>query len=147
MSTSFKRQLLLGLLVLAIALIGMIVQRQWQATDSTKNRNYLYQQLLERSGQLNRDLPKLLDRQTRFERAEVVHYGMRFIYSLVGIDKYSHDEANIKQQLEPAMLRQYCQHDSLAFYREHADFLEIRYLDQNDQSLFTLRFVPTDCSG
>ena len=62
MFTSFKRQLLLGLLVLAIALIGMIVQRQWQATDSTKNRNYLYQQLLERSGQLNRDLPKLLDR-------------------------------------------------------------------------------------
>lgn len=145
MTNSFKRQLLIGLCVLIVGLMGIAIYAQWSGADSTKNRNQLYQALLEQSGKLNRDLPKLLDTQTRFERAEVSQYGMRFIYSLVGVDRYQHDIDNVRGQIEPAMLRAFCTHDSLRFYRERADFLEIRYLDRNEAKLFEIRFAATDC--
>lgn len=145
MTKGFKRQLIAAFSVLVVGLLIIIGYRNIGLDSSTKNRNELYQQLLERSGQLNRDLPKLLDTQTRFERAEVVDYGMRFIYTLVGVDKYRHDEDAIKAQLQGAMQHAFCSADSLAFYRERADFLVIRYLDQNEATLFELRFVAADC--
>lgn len=147
MTKGFKRQLIAAFCVLLVGLLIIALYRNFGLEGSTKNRNQLYQQLLERSGQLNRDLPKLLDTQTRFERAEVVDYGMRFIYTLVGVDKYRHDEDAIKAQLQGAMQQAFCSADSLAFYREHADFLVIRYLDQNEATLFELRFVAADCSA
>lgn len=145
MTSSFKRQLAIGFIT---ALLGTLIIGywfDWGSSGSVKNRNHLYQQLLERSGQLNRDLPKLLDTQTRFERAEVIDYGMRFIYRLVGANRYQHDVSSIQEQIEPEMLRQFCQHEALKFYREQADFLVIRYLDQNEAQLFELRFTRQDC--
>lgn len=145
MTSAFKRQLLLGLSVLVLGIFSIWLFNSGHLGTGAKNRNQLYQELLERSGKLNRDLPKLLDRQTRFERAEVLDYGMRFIYTLVGVDKYQHDESSIRAQLEPAMRQAFCQADSLAFYRTEAEFLVIRYLDQNEATLFELRFTANDC--
>jgi hypothetical protein len=145
MTISTKRQLLIGFSAVIVVSIAIIIAVQWGAVGSTKNRNHLYQELLERSGQLNRDLPKLLDRQTRFEQAEVSNYGMRFVYSLVGVDRYQHDVESVREQLEPAMRSAFCSSDSLRYYRENADFLEIRYLDRNEAKLFELRFTADDC--
>lgn len=145
MTISTKRQLLIGLAAVLVVSIVIGITLQWSDTGSVKNRNHLYQELLERSGQLNRDLPKLLDRQTRFERAEVSNYGMRFVYSLVGVDRYQHDVESVREQLEPAMRSAFCSSDSLRYYRENADFLEIRYLDRNEAKLFELRFIADDC--
>ncbi len=147
MTNRFKRQLLLGVGVLLLGCVMILLYRQLATSSTIKNRNDLYQQLLERSGKLNRDLPKLLDRQTRFERAEVVNYGMRFIYSLVDVNKYQHNIEDIRQQLQPAMLRQYCASESLKFYREQADFLVIRYLDRDETLLFELRFTADQCTS
>ena len=147
MTNTFKRQLTVAIGVLVTGLLIIWAYGSLGLQSDTKNRNQLYQQLLERSGKLNRDLPKLLDSQTRFERAEVLNYGMRFIYTLVGVDKYQHDENAIKAQLQPAMRDAFCSADSLAFYREEADFLVIRYLDQNEATLFELRFESADCQS
>lgn len=145
MTNAFKRQLTVAVAVLVTGLLLIWAYSSLGLQSDAKNRNQLYQQLLERSGKLNRDLPKLLDSQTRFERAEVLNYGMRFIYTLVGVDKYQHDEDKIRAQLQPAMLEAFCNIDSLAFDREEADFLVIRYLDQNEATLFELRFELADC--
>jgi len=145
MTSAFKRQLIVALAVLAIGSISFILFAANQADDSTKNRNRLYQNLIERSGILNRDLPKLLDSQTRFERAEVMNYGMRFVYTLVAVNRYQHDVEQLREQLQPSMLKAYCSADSLRFYRERAEFLVIRYLDQNDALLFELRFEAQNC--
>ena len=146
MTNRFKRQLLVGFSVLFTGVVGIVLFAQFGQTNVTKNRNDLYQELLERSGKLNRDLPKLLDRQTRFERAEVMNYGMRFIYSLVGVDKYQHNIEDIRQQLESAMLRQFCESEALNYYREEAEFLIIRYLDRSEALLFELRFTADQCA-
>lgn len=145
MTNRFKRQLLIGFSVLFTGVAGIVLFSQIAQTNTTKNRNDLYQELLERSGKLNRDLPKLLDRQTRFERAEVINYGMRFVYSLVGVDKYQHNVEDIRQQLQPAMLQQFCQSEALKYYREQAEFLLIRYLDRSEALLFELRFTTDQC--
>lgn len=145
MTNRFKRQLLIGFSVLFTGVAGIVLFSQIAQTNTTKNRNDLYQELLERSGKLNRDLPKLLDRQTRFERAEVINYGMRFVYSLVGVDKYQHNVEDIRQQLQPAMLQQFCQSETLKYYREQAEFLIIRYLDRSEALLFELRFTTDQC--
>ncbi len=145
MTNSFKRQLLLAFIVLTSGVLLVWAYSQWDQSQSTKNRNNLYVELLERSGQLNRDLPKLLDEGTRFERAEVVNYGMRFIYKLVRVNRHRHHVEDIQSQLEASMLRHYCQHDSLAYYRNQADFVEFQYLDMNEAKLFVLRFEPADC--
>lgn len=147
MTNGFKRQLIWAIGVLLIGIIAIWGYHSMGQSNSAKNRNQLYQELLERSGKLNRDLPKLLDTQTRFERAEVVNYGMRFIYTLVGVDKYQHDEDEIRQQLYTPMLQAYCTSESLAFYRDAAEALTIRYLDQNEATLFELRFVADDCQN
>ncbi len=129
-------------------MIGLIAIWWWQniaQSDSSRNRNAQYTELLELSGQLNRDLPRLLDTQTRFERAEVVNYGMRFYYTLVGVDRFTHDEDAIAQQVEPQLRTAYCNDDKLEFYRERADFIEFQYLDQNDLKIFHFRFSPADC--
>ncbi|PHR66865.1 MAG: hypothetical protein COA51_00190 [Idiomarina sp.] len=146
MTNRFKRQILLSLGVLALGLLAIVVYSQLVKSNTTKNRNDLYQELLERSGKLNRDLPRLLDKQTRFERAEVVNYGMRFIYSLVDVDKYQHNVDEIRQQIEPAMQQQYCASEMLTYYREHAEFLLIRYLDRSEALLFELRFTGDQCA-
>lgn len=147
MAQTFKSQLFIALTVLVMGTIGIVAYTHNNDNDSSKNRNRLYQDLLERSGILNRDLPKLLDNQTRFERAEVINYGMRFVYTLVAVDRYQHNSEQLREQLQPAMLRAYCSADSLRFYRERAEFLTIRYLDQNDALLFELRFEAEDCAG
>lgn len=80
MSVTFK-SLVVAILVL---IIGILASWLWHSTtqqDSSRQRNKLYQELLELSGKLNRDLPRLLDQQTRFDRAEVAGYGMRFYYA------------------------------------------------------------------
>lgn len=146
MTNRLKRHLLVGFSVLFTGVVGIVLFTQFGQTNVTKNRNDLYQELLERSGKLNRDLPKLLDRQTRFERAEVMNYGMRFIYSLVGVDKYQHDVDDIRQQLEPAMLQEFCESEVLKYYREQAEFLIIRYLDRSEALLFELRFTADQCA-
>ncbi|MDN7123762.1 hypothetical protein [Pseudidiomarina terrestris] len=145
MSATFKKSFIAGVVVL---MLGSLASWLWHTntqTDSSRQRNALYQDLLELSGKLNRDLPRLLDQQTRFDRAEVVNYGMRFYYTLIRIDRFVHDEEDIERQVRPNMLREYCQGEALAFYRENADFIEFRYLDQNELTLFTLRFTPEDC--
>lgn len=145
MTKSGRKRLTTAVSALVIGLLLIWLFQQWQQGSAVKNRNQLYQELLERSGKLNRDLPKLLDKQTRFERAEVANYGMRFIYSLIAVDKYGNDIDSIRDQLEGPMQRHYCTSDALAFYRKHADFAEFRYLDQSDNFLFNLRFTPADC--
>ncbi|MDX1705480.1 hypothetical protein [Pseudidiomarina sp.] len=145
MRISAKKRLITAVTALVIGLLLIWLFQLWQQGSAVKNRNQLYQELLERSGVLNRDLPKLLDEHTRFERAEVANYGMRFVYSLIGIDKYRNDVAGIQAQVEGPMQHHFCNSESLAFYRNHADFVEFRYLDMNDASLFTLRFTPADC--
>lgn len=147
MSTDFKYQIKVGLIVLAVGVAIIVGWQYLGKTSQVKERNQLYQELIQFSGQLNRDLPKLLDRQTRFERAEVVNYGMRFIYTMVQVDRFQQDVENLQAQIEPQMLQQYCQGESLAFYREYADFIEFRYLDKNELVLFSLRFKPNDCKG
>lgn len=145
MSFDFRKSLLAGVGVLVL---GCSVIWWWQSdtgTLSSRERNAQYTELLELSGQLNRDLPRLLDRQTRFERAEVVNYGMRFYYSLVGVDRFVHDEEDLAQQIEPQLRGAYCNDENLAFYRERADFIEFQYLDQNELKLFHFRFSPADC--
>ncbi|KFZ29794.1 hypothetical protein IDAT_01480 [Pseudidiomarina atlantica] len=144
MSKSFRLSLILAAVVVLLAVLVFNLLQQSDRTSSSA-RNQLYTDLLERSGIMNRDLPRLLDEQTRFERAEVVNYGMRFIYTLVRVDRFVHDEDAIEAEIYPQMLREYCQGEALAFYRERADFVEFRYLDQNELGLFTLRFEPNDC--
>lgn len=144
MSKSFRLSLILAAVVVLLAVLVFNLLQQSDRTSSSA-RNQLYTDLLERSGIMNRDLPRLLDEQTRFERAEVVNYGMRFIYTLVRVDRFVHDEDAIEAGIYPQMLREYCQGEALAFYRERADFVEFRYLDQNELGLFTLRFEPNDC--
>ncbi|MGQ4275832.1 hypothetical protein ACQ5ES_02070 [Pseudidiomarina sp. E22-M8] len=145
MSVTFKKSLVAAFVVL---IIGSLASWLWHSAaqkNSSKQRNALYQELLELSGKLNRDLPRLLDKQTRFDRAEVVNYGMRFYYTLIRVDRFVHDENDFEQQVKPAMLHEYCTGEALKFYREEADFVEFRYLDQNELNLFTLRFTPEDC--
>lgn len=144
MSKSFRLSLIFAAVVALLAVLGVSLLQEPDRTSSSA-RNQLYTDLLERSGIMNRDLPRLLDEQTRFERAEVVNYGMRFIYTLVRVDRFVHDEDAIEAEIYPQMLREYCQGEALAFYRERADFVEFRYLDQNELGLFTLRFEPNDC--
>ena len=144
MSNNFRISLILGMVVLGASLLGLWLFKE-PDKNSSSARNQLYTDLLERSGIMNRDLPRLLDEQTRFERAEVANYGMRFIYTLISIDRFVHDEAAIEAEIYPHMLREYCQGEALAFYRQRADFVEFRYLDRNELGLFTLRFEPTDC--
>ncbi|WP_411358373.1 hypothetical protein [Pseudidiomarina salilacus] len=144
MSKSFRLSLILAASVVLFALLAFMLLQEPDRNNSSA-RNQLYTDLLERSGIMNRDLPRLLDEQTRFERAEVANYGMRFIYTLVRIDRFVHDEDAIEAEIYPQMLREYCQGEALAFYRERADFVEFRYLDQNELGLFTLRFEPNDC--
>lgn len=144
MSKSFRLSLILAASVVLLAILVFMLLQEPNRNNSSA-RNQLFTDLLERSGIMNRDLPRLLDEQTRFERAEVVNYGMRFIYTLVRVDRFVHDEDAIEAEIYPQMLREYCQGEALAFYRERADFVEFRYLDQNELGLFTLRFEPNDC--
>ena len=144
MSKSFRLSLILAASVVLLAILVFMLLQEPNRNNSSA-RNQLYTDLLERSGIMNRDLPRLLDEQTRFERAEVVNYGMRFIYTLVRVDRFVHDEDAIEAEIYPQMLREYCQGEALAFYRERADFVEFRYLDQNELGLFTLRYEPNDC--
>lgn len=133
--------------VFTILMVG-ILAFQWNRDDdpySVKNRNDLYQALIERSGILNRDLPKLIDMNTRFERAEVVDYGMRYIYSLVKVDRYLHDIPSIQAQVEPVLTDYYCTLESMAFYRTRADHFTVRYLDRQGAILFELRLTPSQC--
>lgn len=146
MSKPFKLSFIVGLVVLGLGIIAIQVWHNSTDKLSSSARNALYTELLEMSGQLNRDLPRLLDRNTRFERAEAANYGMRFYYSLIKIDRYSHDIEDIQAQIEPQMLAAYCQGDALAFYREQADFVEFQYLDQSGQKLFRLRYTPEACA-
>lgn len=132
-------------LLIICGVVMTLLISHFNDAGSSKNRNQLYQNLLERSGQLNRDLPKLLDRQTRFERAEVNNYGMRFIYSLINIDKFQYDENSLKEQIEPQMLQFYCSDPGLDYFRTHADFVEVRYQDRKERHLFTLRYEPQQC--
>lgn len=145
MSLTFRKSLITGIIVFMIGLIAIWWWQNIAQSDSSRNRNAQYTELLELSGQLNRDLPRLLDTQTRFERAEVVNYGMRFYYSLVAVDRFTHDEDAIAQQVEPQLRTAYCNDDTLAFYRERADFIEFQYLDQNELKIFHFRFSPADC--
>lgn len=147
MSKPFKLSFLVGLIVLAIGLVAIQFWHSSHDKLSSSARNALYTELLEMSGQLNRDLPRLLDRQTRFERAEAANYGMRFYYSLIKIDRYTHDIDDIEAQVTPQMLREYCTGEALAYYREQADFVEFQYLDQSGQKLFRLRFTPAVCDA
>ncbi|RUO60239.1 hypothetical protein [Pseudidiomarina insulisalsae] len=146
MSVSFRKSLMVGAVVLLAGVILIFVWRTFSDDDSSRARNELYTELLSMSGQLNRDLPRLLDRQTRFDRAEVANYGMRFYYTLVRVDRFVHDEAELATQIEPQMRREYCHGEALAFYREEADFVEFQYLDQNGLKLFNFRFTPGDCA-
>ena len=99
--SSFKTQLMLGAVLVVAVSVFAAGWNYWQQSQGSRDRNQLYVDLLERSGQLNRDLPKLLDRQTRFERAEVVNYGMRFVYALVAVDRFQNDSDALRQQVEP----------------------------------------------
>lgn len=135
--------------IIAASIGFFITYPLWLTDDpySSKNRNDLYQALIERSGILNRDLPKLLDMNTRFERAEVVDYGMRYVYSLVNVDRYQHDIAQIQAQVEPALSDYYCRLDAMKFYRKQADHFTVRYLDRHGSTLFELRLTPTHCNS
>ena len=104
----FKTQLKLGLLLISLSLSAMLLWNYWQQSAPSRDRNQLYVELLERSGQLNRDLPKLLDQQTRFERAEVVNYGMRFVYALIAVDRFQHDAMALRRQVEDYLLNSFC---------------------------------------
>lgn len=145
MSFTFRKSLIAAAVVLVV---GSIASWWWHSAanpNGSRERNAQYTELLELSGQLNRDLPRLLDNQTRFERAEVVNYGMRFYYSLVGVDRFTHDEKDIERQVRPQLLQAYCNDENLAFYRERADFIEFQYLDQNQLKIFHFRFSSDDC--
>ena len=143
--SQFRTQLLLGVLVVVVVSVFAAGWNYWQQSQGSRDRNQLYVDLLERSGQLNRDLPKLLDRQTRFERAEVVNYGMRFVYALVAVDRFQNDSNALRQQVEPFLLTSFCTAKSMRFYRQEAEFVEYLYLDRNNMHLFTLRFSANDC--
>ncbi|WP_417656608.1 hypothetical protein [Pseudidiomarina aestuarii] len=144
----FSKKLIISIVsvIVCSALLALLIA-DWFGESSSRNRNDLYQNLLERSGQLNRDLPKLLDRQTRFERAEVNNYGMRFVYSLINIDKFQYEESQLKEQIEPQMLRFYCSDPGLEYFRMHADHVEVRYQDRKERHLFTLRYEPQQCQS
>ncbi|HET8816156.1 MAG TPA: hypothetical protein VFM61_01780 [Pseudidiomarina sp.] len=135
------------ILLIACSFILIAVVTQVTNQKSSLNRNQLYQNLVERSGQLNRGLPKLLDRQTRFERTEVDNYGMRFIYSLINVDKFQYDESILKDQVEPQLAQLYCTDAGLDYFRTHADFVEFRYQDRKERHLFTLRYEPSVCTS
>lgn len=143
----FKRQLLWAMMVLALGIAVMVLWNYWHSSQGSRDRNQLYVDLLERSGQLNRDLPKLLDQQTRFERAEVVNYGMRFVYALIAVDRFVHDSEQLRQQVEPFLLNSFCTAKSMIFYRQQAEFVEYLYQDRNNINLFTLRFTSADCDS
>lgn len=141
---AFRSQLLLALIVLVC---GYLLA--WYGLDDARSdsrqRQQLYLELLQRSAIFNRDLPKLIDRHTRFERAEVVNNGMRFVYALVEVDRFVHDADALRQQIEPVLRQRYCEGESLRFYREQAQFVEYLYQDRQNLSLFQLRFTPEQC--
>jgi len=144
---SFTRQLIWGVVVIIVSLVAVELWNLWQQGKQVRDRNQLYVELLERSGQLNRDLPKLLDGQTRFERAEVVNYGMRFVYALIAVDRFQHDIDGLRSQVEPFLRTSFCSAKSMTFYRDQAEFVEYLYQDRNNIHLFTLRFSYTDCEN
>lgn len=143
----FSKQLIWASAVLVLGITLMLGWNYWQTSQPGRDRNQLYVELLERSGQFNRDLPKLLDQQTRFERAEVVNYGMRFVYALIAVDRFQHDINSVQQQVEPFMLNSFCTAKSMQFYRQQAEFVEYLYQDRNNMNLFTLRFTRADCDS
>lgn len=145
--SSFSKQLIAAFMVLTLSVTAMLIWSYWQGSQSSRDRNQLYVDLLERSGQLNRDLPRLLDQQTRFERAEVVNYGMRFVYALIAVDRFQHDIDAVRQQAEPFLRNSFCNGKSMNFYRTQAEFVEYLYQDRNNMNLFTLRFTSADCEA
>lgn len=139
-----KQVVIAGCVVALLALTVYLLESTETSTRLPEHKVRL--ELTERAGEFNRTLPRLLDEHTKFQYAEADHLGMRFVYSLIQVDRLSHDSDDLKRQIRPQIEQQYCQNDAFEFYRRHAQFFEIVYRDQNDQFLFTLRFDPSSCS-
>lgn len=139
-----KQVVIAGCVVALLALTVYLLESTETSTRLPEHKVRL--ELTERAGEFNRTLPRLLDEHTKFQYAEADHLGMRFVYSLIQVERLSHDIDALREQIEPQIKQQYCQSEAFEFYRKHARFFEIVYRDQNDQFLFTLRFDGTNCS-
>ncbi|MDR0525413.1 MAG: hypothetical protein LBG90_06030 [Spirochaetaceae bacterium] len=105
-------------------------------------------QLVKASAEINKNLPMLVDAETRLNSTEVLP-GKKFVYNytLINYEYTETDSKNIedfKNTMRPGILNNIKTNSSLQNFRAIGVTMIYRYADKNSIELFTLEFTPND---
>ncbi|RUO65457.1 hypothetical protein SAMN06297229_1134 [Pseudidiomarina planktonica] len=140
-----QRPVLIGISI-SILIVVVILGFFGADIQSALNRNKVQQELVERSGIYNRNTPRLLNEQVKFERTSVDDNSLRFHYTLLQPKRRQSDLIELSEDLQQQMLKNLCNSPDMVFFRQQDVEIQYDFRDTNNERLSYIKALPSrDC--
>ncbi len=92
---------------------------------------------------VNKTCPQMIDEETRLQKVELIHpTKIRYEYVLIHLDRKNVDTTRFKQMLWPGILSAVKLDPGLERFRQNNMYFDYRYLDKQNQIIYTFNVVP-----
>lgn len=130
-------------LVLALGLLGTCAPC---VLANSSNRDPVIEKMLEASSMVNRDLPRMLDRDTRMDTT-IIGPGRKFTYmmTLVNYSSSDIDHVQLKQMLGTSIRNGVCTAEFMRVFIRNNVTIVYRYRANDGGMIGDIVVSPTDC--
>jgi hypothetical protein len=126
-------------------IVGAIVAYAVVSNLQLGSGAHLDKALFNMANELNKNLPMMVDRDTRWDSSGA-EPGNKFIYiyTVVNHTKEEADVPALEKALRPQLIANYKTNDQMKYFREHNVELHYQYKDKNGEFVFEIVVSPKD---
>lgn len=148
MNNTEKIILVIG--VLLVTALGVVMWKAGGISAVTKyfeknKEGVLDGALMRTADKLNKNLPIMVDSETRLDSTVGINRQFRYNYTLVNYAAEELDPAAIKNGMQPKLINNFCSNDDMKFFVENKVPLTYAYFGKNGKQITIITISADQC--
>lgn len=117
------------------------------SSEIVNNKDEFTQEVLQSVAiDANKELPKMLDSETRLDSVSAINKGLNYNYTLVNFNKTDLADGAINDTLKADMIKSMCASPDMKFYTDNKAIMKYSYYDKNNVFIESIIInTGTDC--
>ena len=142
-----NREILIVLVGIALLALSFWSQFNQSTVDTVNNTNLTYSDLKEVADYANKDLPKMLDVDTRFDNINPGEDNLTYNYTFVNYNKSDLVEGFLNENLKSDLVYNICKNPDMKIFRDSNTIFYYQYFDMNNNLIEKISIYPeADCA-
>jgi ribosomal protein L37AE/L43A len=135
----------IGIVIIGIVIISL---SYWSQSEDIKNTKLTYSDMQEIVSDMNKDLPEMMDSDTRLDNVIAGEDSLTYNYTLINYLKGDFEFNEIKNSLKEGIVKGICTSSDMEIYVNNNTTFYYQYFDKDDNFIETISVFPyIDCSS